>query len=31
MLEQTLAELDDGVAVLAEMVTAWRAGELEIR
>ncbi|HVJ29499.1 MAG TPA: TraB/GumN family protein [Gammaproteobacteria bacterium] len=29
MLEQTLAELDEGVAVLAEMVTAWRAGELE--
>lgn len=29
MLEQTLAELDDGVAVLAKMVTAWRAGELE--
>ena len=29
MLEQTLAEIDDGVAVLAKMVTAWRAGELE--
>ncbi|HEY3515549.1 MAG TPA: TraB/GumN family protein [Gammaproteobacteria bacterium] len=29
MLEQTLAELDEGVAVLAEMVAAWRAGELE--
>jgi uncharacterized protein YbaP (TraB family) len=29
MLEQTLAELDEGVAVLAQMVTAWRAGELE--
>ena len=29
MLEQTLAELDEGVAVLGEMVTAWRAGELE--
>ena len=29
MLEQTLAELDEGVAVLVEMVTAWRAGELE--
>ena len=29
MLEQTLAELDDGVAVLGKMVTAWRAGELE--
>jgi uncharacterized protein YbaP (TraB family) len=29
MLEQTLAELDEGAAVLDEMVTAWRAGELE--
>jgi uncharacterized protein YbaP (TraB family) len=29
MLEQTLAELDEGVAVLSEMVAAWRAGELE--
>ena len=29
MLEQTLAEIDDGAAVLGEMVTAWRAGELE--
>jgi hypothetical protein len=29
MLEQTLAELDEGVAVLGEMVTAWRAGALE--
>jgi len=29
MLEQTLDELDDGVAVLGKMVTAWRAGELE--
>ena len=29
MLEQTLGELDEGVVVLTEMVTAWRAGELE--
>jgi uncharacterized protein YbaP (TraB family) len=29
MLEQTLAELDEGAAVLGEMVAAWRAGELE--
>ena len=29
MLEQTLAELDEGVAVLGAMVAAWRAGELE--
>lgn len=29
MLEQTLAEIDEGAAVLGEMVTAWRAGELE--
>jgi uncharacterized protein YbaP (TraB family) len=29
MLEQTLAELDEGVAVLGEMVAAWRDGELE--
>jgi uncharacterized protein YbaP (TraB family) len=29
MLEQTLAEIDEGAAVLAEMVTAWRSGELE--
>ena len=29
MLEQTLAELDEGAAVLDEMVAAWRAGELE--
>ena len=29
MLEQTLAELDDGAAVLDTMVAAWRAGELE--
>jgi uncharacterized protein len=29
MLEQTLAELDEGVTVLGEMVAAWRDGELE--
>jgi uncharacterized protein YbaP (TraB family) len=29
MLEQTLAELDEGAAVLGEMVAAWRDGELE--
>jgi uncharacterized protein YbaP (TraB family) len=29
MLEQTLAELDEGVAVLGEMVAAWRDGELD--
>jgi uncharacterized protein YbaP (TraB family) len=29
MLEQTLAEIDEGAAVLGEMVAAWRAGELE--
>jgi uncharacterized protein YbaP (TraB family) len=29
MLEQTLAELDEGAAVLGQMVTAWRAGELD--
>jgi uncharacterized protein YbaP (TraB family) len=29
MLEQTLAELDEGAAVLGDMVAAWRAGELE--
>jgi uncharacterized protein YbaP (TraB family) len=29
MLEQTLEELDEGTAVLDQMVTAWRAGELE--
>lgn len=29
MLEQTLAELDEGVTVLSEMVAAWRDGELE--
>jgi uncharacterized protein len=29
MLEQTLGELDEGVAVLSEMVAAWREGELE--
>lgn len=29
MLEQTLAELDEGVAVLGDMVAAWRDGELE--
>jgi uncharacterized protein YbaP (TraB family) len=29
MLEQTLAELDEGVAVLSEMVAAWRGGRLE--
>jgi uncharacterized protein YbaP (TraB family) len=29
LLEQTLAELDEGTAVLDKMVTAWRAGELE--
>ena len=29
LLEQTLAELDEGAAVLGEMVTAWRSGELE--
>jgi uncharacterized protein YbaP (TraB family) len=29
MLEQTLTELDEGVAVLGEMVAAWRNGALE--
>ena len=29
LLEQTLAELDEGAAVLGEMVAAWRSGELE--
>jgi uncharacterized protein YbaP (TraB family) len=29
MLEQTLAEIDEGAAVLGEMVAAWRAGELD--
>jgi uncharacterized protein YbaP (TraB family) len=29
MLEQTLAELDEGAAVLGEMVAAWRGGRLE--
>ncbi len=29
LLEQTLAELDEGAAVLGEMVAAWRDGELE--
>ena len=29
LLEQTLDELDEGSAVLDEMVAAWRAGELE--
>jgi uncharacterized protein len=29
MLEQTLAELDEGAAALGEMVAAWRDGELE--
>ncbi len=29
LLEQTLAELDEGAAVLGEMVVAWRSGELE--
>jgi uncharacterized protein YbaP (TraB family) len=29
LLEQTLDELDEGSAVLDQMVTAWRAGELE--
>jgi len=29
LLEQTLGELDEGAAVLGEMVAAWRDGELE--
>jgi uncharacterized protein len=29
LLEQTLAELDEGAAVLGDMVAAWRNGELE--
>lgn len=29
LLEQTLSELDEGAAVLGEMVAAWRDGELE--
>jgi uncharacterized protein len=29
LLEQTLAELDEGAAVLGDMVVAWRDGELE--
>ena len=29
LLEQTLDEIDEGAAVLDEMVAAWRAGELE--
>jgi len=29
MLEQTLAELDEGATALGEMVAAWRDGELE--